>query len=1047
MLVAYWVYALAAVPLIEPSIDLASSPQPNESELAEAAARPNRRLEELQGLFAPGSWELENPKILESEQFMLILRDYANLGEGKVELRPCTMVFLPHAAQAAPSERNRQAVVLQAPEGAVLQFDQPLDLRRAKVGRLVSGGLRGQITIYSDGKSPGPDDDLVAVTRDVTLTEARLFTPNSVEFRMGPNYGRGSEMQIRFLPGERISGGKRHGPNVAGIESFELRHLERLHLQIAGGLVPAEGRAAGNGPSEARSASEGRGQKATGKRSWPVEVACRGPFRFDLVQQVASFSDQVDVLQLQPDGPSDQLACELLAIYFARPRGAAASEAKGKADAAKADSAAPLDLQPRRIEARGTPVVVLSPSRDFHARAEQLAYDLWDGRILLEGGDEVFLRYGANEIHAPSLQYQPAADGRLGQAAAQGPGWLRGQMSSRSGQQVLARWNEQLRLRPHEQQHVISLTGGADLTFPGLGQLTAGEIHFWLLEATPTAASKQADLRPDRMLARQAVRLDSAQFSGMVDQLEVWFEPVEAPARPTGLAAGISAVQTMSRAAELAQQFPSGAWMVQRALPNAPSPLPAGEDRAVSPLPSGGGQGEGISSGPSAAAQHFQITGGLLQARVAIMGLQSELTELTVKGNVHFAETRTARPEEQPLVLSGDQVHVADGSKPTTVVTVIGNPAQVQARGLALSGSNINLNRGTNVLWIEGPGQMRVPLDRDLDGRPVRAAATLQVDWQDRMGFDGRTARFEESVVASLGHQRLQTPTLEVRFRRPVPFGQATAQTKPEPEEVVCRGGVLVESRSMDEDGPTSVERAELRDLTINLVSGATRAAGPGWMSTIRRGGANPLLELAPGRPRGAVPASVPGRAAPAWVGAGPPGLTPATDPDAAKLVYLLVRFQDSLVGNHQRRQMTFRDRIRAVYGPVDSWETVLDADRPDSLGPEAVLLTCDQLSVIDMPAPVGHQRAMELEAAGNTIVENRTFTARGARMTYSQAKALLVLEGDGRSGAELFRQPYPGGPRAQTSARKIYYWHKLDQLRVDDARSFDLGQMPPAGR
>ncbi|MBM3957863.1 MAG: hypothetical protein FJ313_07415, partial [Gemmatimonadetes bacterium] len=564
----------------------------------------------------------------------------------------------------------------------------------------------------SAGKSPGPDDDLLAVTRDVTLTEARIFTPNSVEFRMGPNYGRGSEMQIKFLPGERIAGDKRHGPNIAGVESFELRHLERLHLQVAGGgLLPGGEQAAGS-----RQQAAGGGQKAVGKRSWPVEVACRGPFRFDLVQQLATFSDHVDVLQLEPDGPSDQLTCELLAIYFARPRSATMNPAESKPDPAKADSSLPLDLQPRRIEARGSPVVILSPTRNFQARGEQVAYDLWDGRILLEGGEEVFLRYGANEIHARNVQYQPAADGRLGQAAAQGPGWLRGQMSSRSNQQIVARWNEQLRLRPHEQQHVISLTGGADLTFPGLGQLTGGEIHFWLLEAPPATVGKQADLRPDRMLARQAVRLDSAQFSGTVDQMEVWFEPVETPPRATGLAAGISALDTMSRTAELSRQLPSAAWTVQRALPGASSPLPPGE-----------GWGEGISgqrsapvrpepavvaspdapasipgSAPPAPAQHFQIAGSLLQARVSLLGAQSELTELTVKGNVHFAETRTARPEEQPLVLSGDQVHVADGSKPSTVVTVIGEPAQVEARGLALSGSNINLNRGTNLLWIEG---------------------------------------------------------------------------------------------------------------------------------------------------------------------------------------------------------------------------------------------------------------------------------------------------------------------------------------------------------
>ena len=52
-----------------------------------------------------------------------------------------------------------------------------------------------------------------------------------------------------------------------------------------------------------------------------------------------------------------------------------------------------------------------------------------------------------------------------------------------------------------------------------------------------------------------------------------------------------------------------------------------------------------------------------------------------------------------------------------------------------------------------------------------------------------------------------------------------------------------------------------------------------------------------------------------------------------------------------------------------------------------------------------GHN-PMELEALSNTLVEGSTFTARAHRLTYAEEKDLLVLEGDGRTDAQLFRQP-----------------------------------------
>ena len=220
VLVAYWAYALVAVPLIDPPAHRRRSDALTEEELEQWAQESKERWRrELAGLFSPGSWELADPVVLEIDQVKLLLKGYTKLDDGKkVEIRPCTMIFVPDAPAADAEQRRRRAIVLEAPQGAVLQFDQPFDMRRAKIGRLLGGRLNGQITIRSGGKSPGPEDDLKVVTRDLTMSEELIETEHEVDFRLGSSYGRGRRMRIKLLPGPKDEATKKHGPNVKGIE-------------------------------------------------------------------------------------------------------------------------------------------------------------------------------------------------------------------------------------------------------------------------------------------------------------------------------------------------------------------------------------------------------------------------------------------------------------------------------------------------------------------------------------------------------------------------------------------------------------------------------------------------------------------------------------------------------------------------------------------------------------------------------------------------------------------------------------------------------------
>jgi hypothetical protein len=137
---------------------------------------------------------------------------------------------------------------------------------------------------------------------------------------------------------------------------------------------------------------------------------------------------------------------------------------------------------------------------------------------------------------------------------------------------------------------------------------------------------------------------------------------------------------------------------------------------------------------------------------------------------------------------------------------------------------------------------------------------------------------------------------------------------------------------------------------------------------------------------------------------------------------------------------MTFSDRVRMSYAPVADWDAMLSVDNPDILGPLGVSVRCDQLSVVDMPTPIGNRRSVEFEALGNAVVENLQYTARGYRIAYSEFKDMLILQGDGRNDAELFMQQGVGALPSQHAAQKISYWPKSKQLKIEKAQTLEIG-------
>ena len=717
VLMAYWAYAVMAVPLIEPAAEPMAKhvgPDPPPSE----PAKTRRRWE---ALFPPGAWQRNDPKVLTMDQVQLVFQEYQNLGRGRVRIHPFTIIFTPDNAEEA-ADAEARTIVLEASDGAVCRFDGAFDPSKFKMGQFLGGELPGTVTIRSRGKSPDGQDGLLVTTRNVQMDKLDVTTSEAVDFRFGPHFGRGRQMHMRMMPSQ---GGHTNqaGTNIGGLEYFEVRSVERLHLDMskpkaatppkpAPGAPPAPGAtaAATGGPT---------GLDPAGMAGMPLEITCRGPFRFNVVQQRATFEDHVEVLQIHPTPPNDRLTCNLLIVAFTK----------------KAGRSGAFDLEPQRIEANGTPAVLVAPAENVYAAGQQMQYDLQGKWISLSDGREVVLRRGGDEIHARSVRYESAEPGRLGRVEAQGPGWLRRQMGERADQQIEARWGDRLRVQPQQGEQVISLTGGAELRFQAINQLRADEIHFWLLEV-PQPPPRQSKLQPDRMLARGRAKLDSPQFSAVVDQLETWFKPAPAAAAP------------------------------------AASPLPA---RGVPARP-----GENVAArqararAGAAAAAHGNHRPPDARRGPALGGREKGRPLGTDRGRQRPTRRDPNGPgRPTPLLLTGDWLKVRDANGPNGTVRVLGRPAHFEGRGLSLTGANLNLDRGDNHFWIDGPGRMERLVDRDLERRPLEKPVNLQVDWQHKMDFDGRKAVFQHSVVASDPTHRLRTEVMEAQLQQPIRFADA----------------------------------------------------------------------------------------------------------------------------------------------------------------------------------------------------------------------------------------------------------------------------------
>jgi hypothetical protein len=972
--------------------------------------------DELERLFPPEAWERNGAKIIETDRCTLIIRDYEPTPDGKLLLKPCTLIM--HAG----SQSAKRPIVMQAPQGAELTFDRALDIGRAQFGRLLEGELSGAIRIFSPPTTANGRDALELTTSDVQLKENVVFTNKDVAFRYGDSAGRGRYLRIDLLAKTDATGDK-NKPSWSGVQSLTLEHIEQLRIASAGGGLLGTAPAAGSQPSAEAN-------------QW-IEVSCAGQFRFDMLSQIAEFDKDVEVRRLVPGAAPDRLRCDTLFLGFGAP------EKSARDAAASADD--PLAGRLQKITAVGSPAVLEAPASGAFASAAVMEYSLADRRITLQPDDaakkvrqvtRVSLRQLGQHFTASELHYEMAAEGRLGKLWAAGPGELRLLQGRGAIQQiVVARWEKELRIQPQERNQVISLIGAASVTVDPLGRFDADELHFWVLEVPGQGAGElqRVNILPDRLKAIGGVKLSSLQLDADTSQLEAWFinlPPEDAPAAPPSepgqpvrepvAPAGYSAMPNSGPGAGL---------------------LPAKEDGRqpgaglLSVKEPEGQQASGeVIRAPN--LQKFYAGGGLIQMQLVVRGRKFDLEDLTIRGHAVIDETRTPEPGQDPIHIAGDRIEVRGGTTTEATCQVHGQPAEVGGRGLSLAGGVVQVHQGQNRMWIDGPGEATFPAPSEgalLPGggsqvgrqealpvpQPAGPPQKMHLDWQRQFHFDGLTARFEGEIQVRTATQRAQGQLLEARLAQRLNFAATGKQSQPALARIDLHGdanGVYVESRGLDELGEQiSREQGQTRNLMIDCIAGTLHADGPGWVSAVRRAGTTPL----------GAPVATNGPIVPA---AG-----------EASLTSVHVAFERAIDGTLAKRQIVFHDRVRTTYSPANEFSDLIEAKLPRDLGERGMLMTSDKLTLTEMI--VSGRRWLEAQATDRVVAEGQLMTVEAASIRYTSDKEVLTIEGSPRTPIRGWYVREPGQQPSTIRGQKMNYHLRSGQLDLEsvDRIEFDL--------
>lgn len=1049
---AYFLYAGIAVPLVIPDYEFKTTT--HAAGPGHEISTPGATVALMEQVFPEGSWERGTITLLPIDENVLLLYEHQHREDNKLIVEPCTLIFLPNDPELKNIEqRYRHAVIMQANERAELRFSQSIaNIMALKPETFEDGEMIGNVTISRKETAPGAGDDLLVYTSNIRFNRTQIKTGYKIDFRYGKSTGSGENLNIVFNPSEP---GLSH--KGLSLKSIELGKLEFLNF-ILPEKKDKNAETAILVLDENGNEIPGSGQMHFGESESRVRVLCSGKIDFlphtrKEGHWIARFLRNVDLSRTSPEGDIDQLQCREMHIEFANipneneaaettvAKKSSDSDALGEFSKLKpimvAAYGVPKDIDQRtgEIRKKAEPVKIISPKNSgFEAECRVLFYDFLNERLILSdrsssdpkdympdsiklevlGGDRKYTLMGKD------LVYDLGKGDDFGLLKMAGNGYLSGRDANSNAPIMDARWNESLEIANDEddpKQIRIQLRRGITVRMEGLGEMISHEADIWCDRTAKDAKSSPGNAGggvfasgggfvPQRARIYDGVVFEAAEGTCNTTELQLYF----------------------TQKSELLNENPAG------------NPLQANHSQSQPKIASGSPQGALQQQPPKKnktllgtdrkdGNSKYKIDSDVMLASVIMGGEKDmELDIIKFEGTenpVRINEVALSGNIQDPLDIIGKEVLLKKPTTDNAEIHIFGNEAEFQGHGVRFFGTNINIFRETNMLTSDGPGRLyfKVPGDAELTiisdagktakdkRRPVSPKdEEVYIEWKGGMAFDGQQLLFEKNVRARYQQaQEITCGVLSLLLKNKMSFFESN-EMKAEPETIKASKDVCIENHRFDGALQMEYNRADnLDEIAINVESGDFYAGKGVMKSTFRS------------EKKIAIPGSA------------------AAQNSNKELYFMELRFHNGLQGNFKLRQGVAQGDIRCILKPVSTFNEKVDTMNDRAVLSDGSILKCNRMEISETVVPGDTKTGLELTTSGSTQIFGDIYTVRSDKAKFNQLKDLVIIEGDGRTDAELHRQEYPGAPTDTWTAQRIEYNLKTKQVTSSGTRSGDF--------
>ncbi|MBC8114168.1 MAG: hypothetical protein H7062_07315, partial [Candidatus Saccharimonas sp.] len=886
----YAVYAVAVRPLVVIPDGPAEPIDPPEGT---DTHRPAENVRVAESYLPEQSWAAQSQYMLRAGQAFVFTNAWDREGnDQKVRFKPFAMVWL------STDKHGREQAVSLVSDSAQLKFASAFDEKNPNPGRVVGAVLEGEVQVK------GTDGLAVSGKRFIFDESApSLVTTNPVRFQYGQHKGSGRSLHMSLIPAEGAPGKDR--PHVFGIRTVRLNS----------GIDPVT-KADEDVRLDVQMKQQGR----------PLVMNIRGAreLEYDVESQTAVFSQAVRVFTKTGEKEYDGMECDRLTVQFAaKPKDQSRVEGNPPPDAVAGRKGTyqqiETDLTLRRLTAEGfdgRKVKVVSQRHGVRAFMTKLVYDTHERSLRMSDPSDpkgVLASQRGATLRVPEIEVHLAENIERSDFTCLGAGRLETTRPGTTELAFIATWAKRLRKSTDHTTglDLIELEQHASFLQPdrhtGLG---AELIRIWLTQIPLNAAMPSDDARssapatePDirRLFAEREVALISPQLEARTNELDVRFDEAVAPPRALSLRPRLglqpAELRTPRRAPVQLTAFAAAAAATDGSL---------GPPIDIPPSSSDDAGRRRVTDRKPHTSEALDLKADRIGVRLRKVTGQSEPEVTGIETHGHVIVRQKRKPGEPPLTAEGDRMYLTVEGPEREVIHLFGSPAHLRDRGLHIEGRDVHLDRAANRAWVNGRGLLQLPMPKKSPLLPASAEPSfislgnstgdpdLDVWWDEKMEFDGQTAKFLGNVRAELGLTRMKCEQMDVELLARLSFVDPDLQQQPDLKSIHCHENVSFENSTYEGTNVVLVARGQMAEFTLDQARDTVFAQGPGHMKLWRRGKNNQA---------GLAPHDV--------IQANRPITVVASDWN-----YTRVDFKGQMTGNIKRKRSMFHDSVRIVHGP-----------------------------------------------------------------------------------------------------------------------------------